>query len=96
MNQYYEPWTERAVCRETDPEAFYPEKTSDPHDLITARRICMFTCPVRQDCLDSAMRREQGLGRASRFGLWGGLTPRARAAFEADWLDVRTRFEAVA
>lgn len=59
--KYYEDWVEQASCREADPDAWYPEKESDPHDALTAKRICMFSCPVRFECLDEAMNLERGL-----------------------------------
>lgn len=63
-----EEWRERALCAQTDPEAFFPEKGGSTRE---AKRVCM-KCPVRVDCLDYAL--ENG----ERFGIWGGLSERER------------------
>ncbi|GGR68398.1 transcriptional regulator WhiB [Nocardioides luteus] len=61
-------WQERALCAQTDPEAFFPEKGGSTRE---AKKVCQ-TCEVRQDCLESA------LGNDERFGIWGGLSERER------------------
>jgi WhiB family transcriptional regulator, redox-sensing transcriptional regulator len=61
-------WTEDALCAQTDPEAFYPEKGGSTRE---AKRICM-SCDVREPCLDAAIERDE------RFGIWGGLSERER------------------
>lgn len=61
-------WQERAACRETDPEAFFPEKGGSTRE---AKRICS-RCEVKGECLEYA------LGHDERFGIWGGLSERER------------------
>jgi WhiB family redox-sensing transcriptional regulator len=61
-------WQERALCAQTDPEAFFPEKGGSTRE---AKRICT-TCAVRAECLEYA------LGNDERFGIWGGLSERER------------------
>src|SRR5512139_1966556 len=61
-------WQERALCSQTDPEAFFPEKGGSTRE---AKRICS-RCEVRGDCLEYA------LGHDERFGIWGGLSERER------------------
>jgi WhiB family redox-sensing transcriptional regulator len=80
---YYEDWTEEGICRQTDPEAFYPEKGGDGGSSAVA--ICQ-GCPVRRQCLNTAMRAELNHGRPQRMGIWGGLTPSRRAKYEPQWL----------
>ena len=62
-------WREQALCRETDPDAFFPEKGQTPY---AAQRVCS-VCPVRTECLADALAR-----RDVAFGVLGGLTPRQR------------------
>lgn len=62
------PWADRAVCAQTDPELFYPEKGGDAH---TGRALCQ-SCPVAAECLDYA------LDNNEQFGIWGGLTAHDR------------------
>jgi WhiB family redox-sensing transcriptional regulator len=63
-------WTVGALCAQTDPEAFFPEKGGTTR---FAKRICA-GCPVRVQCLDYAMETRE------RFGVWGGLSERERRA----------------
>lgn len=63
-----EPWMVNALCRETDPEAFFPEKGGSTKE---AKRICGL-CAVSGECLTYA------LERGERFGIWGGLSERER------------------
>jgi WhiB family redox-sensing transcriptional regulator len=61
-------WQERALCAQTDPEAFFPEKGGSTRE---AKRICQ-GCEVRDACLDYALAHDE------RFGIWGGLSERER------------------
>ena len=61
-------WQELALCAQTDPEAFFPEKGGSTRE---AKRVCQ-SCEVRQECLEYA------LGNDERFGIWGGLSERER------------------
>ena len=42
-------WQDRALCAQTDPEAFFPEK------------VCL-TCEVRDECLESALMNDERFG----------------------------------
>ncbi len=61
-------WQERALCAQTDPEAFFPEKGGSTRE---AKRICT-GCEVRAECLEYALAQDE------RFGIWGGLSERER------------------
>jgi len=61
-------WQERALCAQTDPEAFFPEKGGSTRE---AKRVCT-TCEVRVECLEYALDHDE------RFGIWGGLSERER------------------
>ena len=61
-------WQEQALCAQTDPEAFFPEKGGSTRE---AKRICV-GCEVKSECLEYA------LGHDERFGIWGGLSERER------------------
>jgi WhiB family redox-sensing transcriptional regulator len=63
-------WQSQAACRGADPALFFPETEEGAEP---ARAICR-TCPVRVECLAFAL--EAG----ERFGVWGGMTERERAA----------------
>lgn len=61
-------WQADALCAQTDPEAFFPEKGGSTRD---AKRICT-SCDVRGECLEYALNNDE------RFGIWGGLSERER------------------
>lgn len=61
-------WQARALCPQTDPEAFFPEKGGSTRE---AKRICS-ACEVRAECLDYALANDE------RFGIWGGCSERER------------------
>ena len=61
-------WQEHALCAETDPEAFFPEKGGSTRE---AKKICT-GCDVRAECLEYALTMDE------RFGIWGGLSERER------------------
>jgi WhiB family transcriptional regulator, redox-sensing transcriptional regulator len=61
-------WQDRALCAQTDPEAFFPEKGGSTRE---AKKICL-GCEVRAECLEYALAHDE------RFGIWGGLSERER------------------
>lgn len=67
-------WREYAVCAQTDPEAFFPEKGESTKE---AKKICG-NCEVRPSCLEYAVRNEE------RYGVWGGLSERERRAIRPE------------
>jgi len=61
-------WQDRALCAQTDPEAFFPEKGGSTRE---AKKVCA-GCEVRAECLEYALANDE------RFGIWGGLSERER------------------
>lgn len=61
-------WQERALCAQTDPESFFPEKGGSTRE---AKKVCL-ACEVRSECLEYALANDE------RFGIWGGLSERER------------------
>ena len=61
-------WQDKALCAETDPEAFFPEKGGS---TAPAKAVCR-GCEVRAECLGFALERDE------RFGIYGGLSERER------------------
>lgn len=57
-----------ALCRETDPELFFPQTWGESRD---ARKTCE-RCDIRIECLEFA------LNDSSLLGIWGGVTERER------------------
>ena len=48
-------WQERALCAQTDPEAFFPEKGGSTRE---AKRVCL-SCDVRSECLEYALAHDE-------------------------------------
>ena len=61
-------WQAEALCAQTDPEAFFPEKGGSTRE---AKQVCQ-NCTVRAECLEYALANDE------RFGIWGGLSERER------------------
>ncbi|GAB3820224.1 WhiB family transcriptional regulator [Tessaracoccus terricola] len=61
-------WQEEALCAQTDPEAFFPEKGGSTRE---AKKVCQ-GCTVQTECLEYALANDE------RFGIWGGLSERER------------------
>lgn len=65
-----EEWTESALCAQTDPDLFFPEP-GDHEAARQAKQVCE-ACPVREQCLESALR------HGDQYGIFGGMTASAR------------------
>jgi len=61
-------WQLLGLCRQVDPELFFPEQGQPPTD---AKRVC-WRCEVRVTCLEWA------LATREPFGIWGGKTASER------------------
>jgi WhiB family redox-sensing transcriptional regulator len=57
-------WQDLALCAETDPEAFFPEKGGSTRE---PKRVCR-SCEVRPECLAYALEHD------IRWGIWGGTS----------------------
>lgn len=62
-------WQEFAACAGADPDLFFLERGGIGYS--EGKKFCR-QCPVRQECLDYAVRHK------IKFGLWGGLAERQR------------------
>lgn len=61
-------WMEEALCAQTDPDIFYPEKGGS---TAPATSICE-NCAVRAQCLEYAVSND------IRHGIWGGTSDNDR------------------
>lgn len=66
-------WRDRAICAQTDPELWFPDKGGSPRQ---AKQVCA-DCPVRWECLAHA------LSHNERWGVWGGFTVEERERMRA-------------
>ena len=67
-------WRADGACRTVDPDLFFPVAVGAVanRQIAKAQRICA-GCPVRQQCLDFALRTPEPAG------IWGGTTPEERS-----------------
>lgn len=66
-------WRDQAICRDTDPDLFFPIGTTGQAlvQIERAKEVCG-ECPVQRDCLEYALETNQD------SGIWGGLDEEQR------------------
>ena len=70
-----------ALCRDTDPELFFPIGTTGAAlvQIEQARAVCR-QCPVQSDCLDFALTTNQD------SGIWGGTSEEERRVLRREFV----------
>lgn len=61
-------WVDDALCAQTDPELFFPEKGGNS---LVVKRICA-KCQVKDQCLEWALTNNE------KYGIWGGTSEHDR------------------
>lgn len=81
-------WRHRALCRDEDPELFFPVGNTGPALLQVemAKTVCR-RCPVTESCLQWA------LDSGQDAGVWGGMSEEDRRALKRH--DIRTQLHTV-
>ena len=66
-------WRSQAICRDTDPDLFFPIGTTGQAlvQIDRAKEVCG-VCPVKSECLEYALETNQD------SGIWGGLDEEQR------------------
>jgi WhiB family redox-sensing transcriptional regulator len=66
-------WRERAACRSTDPDLFFPIGTTGLalDNIAAAKAVCQ-ACPSQEPCLEYALQTNQD------NGIWGGASEEER------------------
>jgi WhiB family redox-sensing transcriptional regulator len=79
-------WREKALCRDTDPDLFFPIGTTGPaiEQIAAAKAVCM-QCPAQPECLEFALATNQ------EAGVWGGTSEEERRKLRKAWLARRRR-----
>ena len=79
-------WRHSALCRDEDPELFFPIGTTGPAamQIEEAKTVCR-RCPVTTDCLTWALETSQDAG------VWGGLSEDERRALKRRGARARAR-----
>lgn len=74
-------WRKLALCRDTDPDLFFPVGTTGPAvDQIAAAKAVCQQCGAQRDCLSFALRTNQD------SGVWGGTSEEERRRIRRAWL----------
>ena len=76
-----EAWRERAACRDTDPDLFFPIGTTGPaiEQIEAATAVCR-QCEAQAMCLEFALATNQ------EAGVWGGTSEEERRKLRKAWL----------
>ena len=74
-------WRTNAICRDTDPDLFFPVGTTGPalDQIAAAQRVCD-ACLVQPECLEFALMTNQD------SGIWGGTSEDERRKLRKAWL----------
>jgi WhiB family redox-sensing transcriptional regulator len=74
-------WRRYAVCRDTDPDLFFPVGTTGQAlvQIDRAKDVCQ-QCPVSQDCLEFALETNQD------SGIWGGTSEEERRKLRREYV----------
>ena len=78
-------WRHKAICRDEDPELFFPVGNSGPAlaQIAEAKIVCN-RCPVTAECLAWALESGQDAG------VWGGMSEDERRALKRRRARTRT------
>ena len=76
-----EDWRSQALCRDTDPDLFFPVGTTGPaiDQIESAKEVCR-QCPAQVSCLEFALATNQ------EAGVWGGTSEEERRKLRKGWL----------
>jgi len=79
-------WRHRAICRDEDPELFFPVGNSGPAllQIAEAKAVCQ-RCPVTSECLTWALETGQDAG------VWGAMSEDERRALKRRRARARAR-----
>jgi WhiB family redox-sensing transcriptional regulator len=79
-------WRRGAICRDTDPNLFFPVGTTGfaLMQIERAKQVCS-ECPVRVDCLDYALETNQD------SGIWGGTSEEERRVLRRRYVAAQRR-----
>ena len=81
-----EDWRQRAACRDTDPDLFFPIGTTGlALDQIEAAKAVCRSCEAQIQCLEFALATNQ------EAGVWGATSEEERRKLRKAWLARRRR-----
>lgn len=77
-------WRNKAACRDTDPDLFFPVGTTGPviEQIENAKAVCK-ECAVKDECLEFALVTNQD------SGIWGGTSEEEHRKIRKAWITRR-------
>jgi WhiB family redox-sensing transcriptional regulator len=66
-------WQDSALCAQTDPDAWFPDKGGSTRSAMATCKAC----EVRSECLEYALKHDE------MYGIWGGVPERERQRIRA-------------
>ncbi len=81
-----EDWRDRAACRDTDPDLFFPVGSTGAaiEQIESAKQVCC-SCESVRSCLEFALATNQ------ESGIWGGTSEDERRRLRRSWLSEQRR-----
>lgn len=74
-------WRGESLCRDTNPELFFPVGTTGAAiDHIAAAKLICAECTVTEECLEFALMTNQD------SGIWGGTSEEERRKLRRAWV----------
>lgn len=79
-------WRRDAICRDTDPDLFFPVGTTGQAlvQIDRAKEVCD-QCTVKVDCLEFALETNQD------SGIWGGTSEEERRKLRREYVAIQKR-----
>jgi len=79
-------WRSDAICRDTDPDLFFPVGTTGQAlvQIDRAREVCD-QCTVKVDCLEFALETNQD------SGIWGGTSEEERRKLRREYVAIQKK-----
>lgn len=79
-------WRSYAICRDTDPDLFFPVGTTGQAlvQIDRAKEVCD-QCTVKVDCLEFALETNQD------SGIWGGTSEEERRKLRREYVAIQKR-----
>ena len=79
-------WRRDAICRDTDPDLFFPVGTTGQAllQIDRAKEVCE-QCTVKVDCLEFALETNQD------SGIWGGTSEEDRRKLRREYVVIQKR-----
>ena len=80
------PWMKLGKCRDLETDVFFADAGDAAASAKVAQAVCSI-CPVKDECLDYAIR------HGCDYGIWGGVTAYARKDLRREFVKGQQKLE---